>query len=265
MCRGAVLRRAAIIDEPAASAAAASRRAPGHVALTAGAGRGVRRRSAAGSSARAREKRALMAAFDAATATTRCRSTARCDRRAAALPARDGDAASYEPARQILLDNMPSQHGPPGYRVLTPFRRDGGGTTPARGPRLGAARRDRASCRRLRWTPVRARSPAGSTTCRYPGVRVGDARRDGRGGLAAGAQFPDARPTSRRRSANRSSRGSCCSTHRARRVRARLAPVVGFPPERHLGYAIQWFALALALRRRLRRDEPRASAHREGE
>ena len=31
----------------------------------------------------------------------------------------------YDPARQVLIDNMPSQAGRPGYRVLTPFVRDG--------------------------------------------------------------------------------------------------------------------------------------------
>ena len=30
---------------------------------------------------------------------------------------------TYDSTRQILLDNMPSQAGKPGYRVLTPLRR----------------------------------------------------------------------------------------------------------------------------------------------
>ena len=34
---------------------------------------------------------------------------------------------AYESRRQILLDNMPSAGGRPGYRVLTPFRRTSGG------------------------------------------------------------------------------------------------------------------------------------------
>ena len=33
----------------------------------------------------------------------------------------------YEPAQQILLDNMPSQHGVAGYRVVTPFQLEQGG------------------------------------------------------------------------------------------------------------------------------------------
>lgn len=33
----------------------------------------------------------------------------------------------YAPAQQILLDNMPSEHGQPGYRVLTPFELEQGG------------------------------------------------------------------------------------------------------------------------------------------
>lgn len=34
----------------------------------------------------------------------------------------------YDAAHQILLDNMPSEHGQPGYRVVTPFELEGGGT-----------------------------------------------------------------------------------------------------------------------------------------
>lgn len=34
----------------------------------------------------------------------------------------------YDPAHQILLDNMPSEHGLPGYRVLTPFELEQGGS-----------------------------------------------------------------------------------------------------------------------------------------
>lgn len=34
----------------------------------------------------------------------------------------------YDPAHQILLDNMPSQHGQPGYRVVTPFELEQGGS-----------------------------------------------------------------------------------------------------------------------------------------
>src|SRR5512145_1779848 len=33
----------------------------------------------------------------------------------------------YDPSRQVLLNNMPSQAGKPGYRVLTPFVREGSG------------------------------------------------------------------------------------------------------------------------------------------
>lgn len=33
----------------------------------------------------------------------------------------------YDRAHQVLLDNMPSQHGRPGYRVVTPFELDDGG------------------------------------------------------------------------------------------------------------------------------------------
>lgn len=34
----------------------------------------------------------------------------------------------YDPVHQILLDNMPSERGQPGYRVVTPFELEQGGT-----------------------------------------------------------------------------------------------------------------------------------------
>ncbi len=49
-------------------------------------------------------------------------------------------AGRYEPERQVLIDNMPSQAGLPGYRVLTPLRREDSETAPAGGPWLGPAR-----------------------------------------------------------------------------------------------------------------------------
>jgi surfeit locus 1 family protein len=69
---------------------------------------------------RADEKRALEAHYVAGTQSTVELSAAN----AGTLPAFQHVhvAGHYDPAHQILLDNMPSQHGQPGYRVVTPFR-----------------------------------------------------------------------------------------------------------------------------------------------
>ena len=88
--------------------------------------------------ARGREKQALIASFE------------RGQRSSVALTAETVDlqpryqhvtvSGQYDPARQVLLDNMPSQAGMPGYRVLTPLVRAGTRTIITRGPRLGADR-----------------------------------------------------------------------------------------------------------------------------
>lgn len=152
----------------------------------------------------------------------------------------------YDPARQVLLDNMPSQTGRPGYRVLTPFVRAGGsrlllvdrGWVPlgvsrdvlppvavAPGPRTVAGRLDRLP---------------------EPGVRIGAA------GVPGDARWP--------RVLNFPRRGDLEQVL-GEAVEERIVlldpaapdgyervwrPALGFGPERHLGYAIQWFALGLA-------------------
>ena len=74
---------------------------------------------------RAREKEALIAAFDAGGGEAVPLTVAAPGQ----LPRyqRVTVAGRYEPGRQVLLDNMPSSTGVAGYRVLTPFRRDDGG------------------------------------------------------------------------------------------------------------------------------------------
>src|SRR6476620_4875880 len=73
---------------------------------------------------RAREKQALIDAFARGTQTSVQLTP---DLRVDQLPRYQHlrTLGHYEPAHQILLDNMPSHDGQPGYRVLTPFRREG--------------------------------------------------------------------------------------------------------------------------------------------
>jgi len=152
----------------------------------------------------------------------------------------------YDPTRQVLLDNMPSQAGRPGYRVLTPFVRAGGqrlllvdrgwvplGVSRDVLPPVAVAPGTRTVAGRLDRLPE-------------PGVRIGEA------GVPGDARWP--------RVLNFPRHGDLEQVL-GRAVEERIVlldpaapdgyerawrPALGFGPERHLGYAIQWFALALA-------------------
>lgn len=151
----------------------------------------------------------------------------------------------YEPAYQVLLDNMPSQSGRPGYRVLTPFRRQGTdrvllvdrGWVP-----LGASREvlpdvtvtavHRAVSGRLDQLPV-------------PGVRVGEATAPGDEHWPRVMNFPRASDLEKALGVPIEPRILLLDPAAPDGYERVWRPSLGFGPERHLGYAIQWFALAL--------------------
>jgi len=148
----------------------------------------------------------------------------------------------YDPAHQILLDNMPSHTGRPGFRVLTPMQTSAGWLLVDRG-----------------WLPL------GATRAELPNISVSDAERNITGMLdalpkagitlesapiAADAPWP---------------RVLSFPTHAdlERQLGHKLIPNallldpshpdgyervweahLGFKPERHIGYAVQWFAFA---------------------
>lgn len=150
----------------------------------------------------------------------------------------------YDPAHQILLDNMPSHAGQPGYRVLTPLDTPAGWLLVDRG-----------------WLPL------GATRKNLPDIRVGGEARTVTGTTdalpRAGLQLAippvdQSAPWPRLLS---------FPTHDAleqqlgRELLAGLLLLdpsqpegyeriweahLGFKPERHVGYAVQWFALAAA-------------------
>jgi surfeit locus 1 family protein len=149
----------------------------------------------------------------------------------------------YDGSRQILIDNMPSAAGRAGYEVITPFRLTGGGTLLVnRGwLALGASRRV------LPIIDVAAdeRQIHGRTDhLPVAGIRLGIP-------VPLAAPFPIVAqyPTA-------SAIASAIGGH----DRVRAAEVVlldardrdgyervwhppGLPPERHIGYAVQWYAL----------------------
>lgn len=150
----------------------------------------------------------------------------------------------YDPAHQILLDNMPSHAGKPGYRVLTPFQTSAGWLLVDRG-----------------WLPL------GETRAQLPDIGVGTEPRTligtiddlARAGieLAAPPVDPNA-PWPRVLSfpkqtvleqqlghpliAGRLLLDASQPDGYERAWEAHL----GLNPERHVGYAVQWFAFAVA-------------------
>lgn len=150
----------------------------------------------------------------------------------------------YDPTHQILLDNMPSHAGQPGYRVMTPLETSAGWLLVDRG-----------------WLPM------GATRSQLPEIAVGDGEREITGTLDAlpkagleldlppvDANVPWPRVLS-------FPKQTALEQQLERKLIAGLLLLdasqpdgyeriweahLGFKPERHIGYAVQWFALAAA-------------------
>jgi surfeit locus 1 family protein len=194
---------------------------------------------------RSREKRALIEAFERGDSDTVALSIAPVDR----LPRyqRVSTSGHYEPGRQVLLDNMPSATGQPGYRVLTPFRRADGGPLlmvdrgwvplgPDRGslPPVSVDAGSRIITGRLDGLPV-------------PGLRIGAARAADAAGWPLVLNFPVVADLETALGEPVERRIVLLDATAPDGFERAWRPSIGFPPERHLGYAIQWFALALVL------------------
>jgi surfeit locus 1 family protein len=194
---------------------------------------------------RAHEKRAMMDSFERGAATSVVLDGAVIDE----LPRYQhvSAAGQYEPARQILLDNMPSSTGQPGYRVLTPLRRGAAGrillvdrgwvplgATRQRTPAVAVEPGPRTVTGRLDGLPV-------------PGIRVGNAQAPGETGWPRVLNFPTQADVEAALGQPVESRILLLDASSPDGYQRNWRPSVGFPPERHLGYAIQWFALAVTL------------------
>ena len=152
---------------------------------------------------------------------------------------------AYDSTRQILLDNMPSAAGRPGYRVLTPLERadargwvlvDRGwvplGATRADLPDVAVAGDQREVVGVLDGLPV-------------PGLRVGPAAAPGASGWPRVMLFPTEADVESALAADFESRIVLLDPGAPDGFERSWRPSLGFGPERHLGYAIQWFAFAL--------------------
>jgi surfeit locus 1 family protein len=152
---------------------------------------------------------------------------------------------AYDSTRQILLDNMPSAAGRPGYRVLTPLERADGrgwvlvdrgwvplGATRADLPDVAVAGGQREVVGVLDGLPV-------------PGLRVGPAAAPGASGWPRVMLFPTEADVESALAADFESRIVLLDPGAPDGFERSWRPSLGFGPERHLGYAIQWFAFAL--------------------
>jgi surfeit locus 1 family protein len=152
----------------------------------------------------------------------------------------------YDPARQVLLDNMPSQAGKPGFRVLTPLVRAGHdklllvdrGWVP-----LGSTRQDLPAV----FVSPEPRTVAGRLDgLPQPGVRVGTAGAPGDTSWPRVLNFPRQQDLEQVLGAPIESRILLLDPAAPNGYERVWRPALGFGPERHLGYAIQWFALSIA-------------------
>jgi surfeit locus 1 family protein len=194
---------------------------------------------------RAREKQALIESFNEGGETTVALGPDAVD----GLPRYQHVSAlgRFEPGRQILLDNMPSSEGRPGYRVLTPLRRTDGGSLLLvdRGwVPLGPTREQLPDVS----VTADAREVSGTLDgLPEPGVRLGPAGTPGDSGWPRVLNFPTRDDVESALGEAVESRILLLDPGRPDGFERVWRPALGFGPERHLGYAIQWFALALTL------------------
>jgi surfeit locus 1 family protein len=150
----------------------------------------------------------------------------------------------FDPAHQVLLDNMPSHTGQPGYRVLTPFETSAGWLLVDRG-----------------WLPL------GKTRSELPDIAVGNDERTltgtidelPRAGIELAAPATDPKtpwprvlsfpvqPVLEQQLGHKLLRGVLLLDASQPDGYERIWEAhLGFKPERHIGYAVQWFAFAVA-------------------
>jgi surfeit locus 1 family protein len=193
---------------------------------------------------RAREKQAMIESFQRGTQSI---VELRADVTLDELPRYQHVRAEghYEPERQVLLDNMPSQVGRPGFRVLTPFRREGSerlllvdrGWVP-----LGATRQDLPPV----FVSPALRAVSGRLdTLPAPGVRVGDAGVTGDTSWPRVLNFPRQQDIEKILGAEVEARIVLLDPAASDGYERVWRPAMRFGPERHLAYAVQWFTLAL--------------------
>jgi len=152
---------------------------------------------------------------------------------------------AYDATRQILLDNMPSVAGRPGFRVLTPLERADGrgwvlvdrGWVP-----LGATRDDLPDVS----VGIGERQVSGVLdVLPIPGLRMGPAAAPGPATWPRVLLFPTEADLESALGVDVEPRIVLLDAGAPDGFERDWRPSLGFGPAQHLGYAIQWFAFAL--------------------
>lgn len=166
----------------------------------------------------------------------------------------------YVDERQILLDNMPSAQGRPGYRVLTPFELDAGGWILVdRGwvpmgnrrtdlPQLQVSGEMRDVLGRLDKLP-------------QPGLRLGDGAKQADTTWPLVLNFPERETIEHALGVGIGSYILLLDASEPNGFEREWQVLTRFGPERHIGYAVQWFAFAFValviyVSLSLRREQP---------
>lgn len=192
---------------------------------------------------RAREKQALLDAFERGSEAQ----VALNGRALDSLPRYQRVTASgqYQVERQILLDNMPGANGSAGFRVLTPLQRPGAarlllvdrgwvplGLSRERLPTVTVDTQLREVTGKLDGLPV-------------PGIRVGTAGTPGDVSWPRILNFPRQRDVEQVLGVPVEPRILLLDPAQPDGYERVWRPAMGFPPARHIGYALQWFAAAI--------------------
>jgi surfeit locus 1 family protein len=190
---------------------------------------------------RAAEKRAILEQIAAGESATRQLTTASTE-----LPRYQTVSATghYDTSHQVLLDNMPSLHGMPGYRVLTPFELQSGewilvdrgwlrvGASRSILPAIDVATNERTIVGRLDDIP-------------RPGIRLGtQANSEGWPRVMNFPQHADLERVLERKLGPRIVR---LDPKQSDGYERSFAVRSDFGPNRHIAYAVQWFALAATM------------------
>jgi surfeit locus 1 family protein len=156
-------------------------------------------------------------------------------------------AGSYDSSRQILIDNISNARDQAGYYVITPFELAGGGWVLVnRGwVPLGASRADKPPIQ----VPSAPREILGrADNLPVPGIRMGE-RLPLAPPYPVVANFPTHEEIGRLLQESRWTRAAPVILLDAGEPDGYLRDwqPPGFPPMRHVAYAVQWFGLAAAL------------------
>jgi surfeit locus 1 family protein len=192
---------------------------------------------------RAQEKRAILDQMSAGAATTRTLESV--DQR---LPRYQTVRATgrYDAAHQVLLDSMPSPRGMPGYRVLTPFELGAGGwilvdrgwvpmgRTRAELPKIDVAEDERTIVGQLAEVP-------------RPGLRLGSGQNAAGAGWPRVMNFPEHADLERALERQLGHFVLRLDPAQSDGYERMLAPPPDFGPSRHIAYAVQWFAMGVAM------------------